>query len=264
MSSTEYDYEARCMCGAVAYGMVGEPIMSVYCHCSMCRKHTGAPFVHSAAWMAEKVTVVSGDGDACVIAYNSSDAFTRGSCAACGGAVANAVAAHGMIGFPVGIIDGAYVDNTYKSAFKPACHLFYGNRVVDIVDGLPKLKAKSPEDGVLPETATSAPAGDDEGLSLDKVLSETTVDRDEEMVASLGGTGVLKCVLDDGTTSVQTVNLGQTVQYLKLLLAEAFEKPISSLSLSYNDEPLIDPISICDCIPEAAFDGEVVINVSVQ
>jgi len=32
-----------CMCGAVRYEAIGEPMTVAYCHCSSCRRHTGAP-----------------------------------------------------------------------------------------------------------------------------------------------------------------------------------------------------------------------------
>jgi len=42
-------FEGGCLCGAVRYRAIAAPIRAVICHCSMCRKHSGAPvlaFVH--------------------------------------------------------------------------------------------------------------------------------------------------------------------------------------------------------------------------
>jgi hypothetical protein len=42
-------YEGGCLCGAVRYRSTAAPLRAVMCHCSMCRKHSGAPalaFVH--------------------------------------------------------------------------------------------------------------------------------------------------------------------------------------------------------------------------
>ena len=37
-------FEGGCLCGAVRYRAIAAPIRAVICHCSMCRKHSGAPF----------------------------------------------------------------------------------------------------------------------------------------------------------------------------------------------------------------------------
>jgi hypothetical protein len=32
-----------CLCGAVRYEAIGDPFSVIHCHCSSCRRHTGAP-----------------------------------------------------------------------------------------------------------------------------------------------------------------------------------------------------------------------------
>ena len=39
--------DGRCLCGALRYQIDGPFVDMVHCHCSMCRKHHGAPF---ATW----------------------------------------------------------------------------------------------------------------------------------------------------------------------------------------------------------------------
>ena len=43
MSDTA-EFEGGCLCGAVRYRAISSPIRGVICHCSMCRKHSGAPY----------------------------------------------------------------------------------------------------------------------------------------------------------------------------------------------------------------------------
>jgi hypothetical protein len=35
--------EGGCLCGAIRFHAIGQPIDANYCHCSQCRRHTGAP-----------------------------------------------------------------------------------------------------------------------------------------------------------------------------------------------------------------------------
>lgn len=72
--------EGGCQCGAVRYSVEGESEHVALCHCSDCRKSTGAPTV---AWGAFKTAeFVLTKGAAAV--YNSSGASMRHFCATCG------------------------------------------------------------------------------------------------------------------------------------------------------------------------------------
>ena len=81
---TETIFEGGCLCGAIRYRAAAPPMRAVICHCSMCRKHTGAPiasFVHfpidSFTWLKEQPK-----------RYRSSEFAERGFCAQCGSTVA--------------------------------------------------------------------------------------------------------------------------------------------------------------------------------
>ncbi len=69
-----------CMCGAVRYEASGAPASSMYCHCTSCRKHTGAPVVMLVGYKRDQVTF---SGDARKI-YQSSPGVGRGFCDQCG------------------------------------------------------------------------------------------------------------------------------------------------------------------------------------
>jgi hypothetical protein len=69
----------RCLCGAVAFHVTGEPRDVHHCHCSMCRRATGAAFA-TLVWVQH--------GDVCwqgqPARYRASPIATRGFCARCG------------------------------------------------------------------------------------------------------------------------------------------------------------------------------------
>lgn len=77
-------FEGGCLCGAVRYRATAAPLRGVICHCTMCRRHSGAPalaFVHfpqaAFAWLGDPPRW-----------YRSSAAAERGFCAHCGSTVA--------------------------------------------------------------------------------------------------------------------------------------------------------------------------------
>lgn len=80
---TETIFEGGCLCGAIRYRATAAPMRAVICHCSLCRKHTGAPialFVHfpidSFTWLKEQPK-----------RYRSSEFAERGFCSQCGSTV---------------------------------------------------------------------------------------------------------------------------------------------------------------------------------
>ena len=73
-------FEGGCLCGAVRFRANVPPVRGVLCHCSMCRKHSGAPalaFVHfpvaSFRWLGREPA-----------RYRSSKFAERGFCPDCG------------------------------------------------------------------------------------------------------------------------------------------------------------------------------------
>jgi hypothetical protein len=79
MSDTK-PFEGGCLCGSVRYRSTAAPVRGVICHCSMCRRHSGAPvlaFVHFPAgdftWIGAEPTRFRSSADA-----------ERGFCPKCG------------------------------------------------------------------------------------------------------------------------------------------------------------------------------------
>lgn len=69
-----------CHCGAIRYEAHGEPLHHALCHCSDCRRHTGAPLVGWAMFRSDQVRVTQGQAKA----YASSEHGRRHFCADCG------------------------------------------------------------------------------------------------------------------------------------------------------------------------------------
>ena len=69
-----------CMCGAVRYDTVGEPMYVGHCHCNSCRRHTGAAVATLAIFQADKVHF----SQSARSIYHSSPGVGRGFCNQCG------------------------------------------------------------------------------------------------------------------------------------------------------------------------------------
>ena len=77
---------------------------------------------------------------------------------------------------------------------------------------------------------------------------------------------MIRAEFEDGRPAVtRQVAQGQTVQFLKLMLAEEAGKELGELDLLYQGDVLIDPFSICDCIPaDVLATGEATITVALR
>ena len=71
--------EGGCQCGAVRYEVSGEPRYHALCHCTDCRKSSGAPLVAWAIFPAEAVRITGTPK-----VHASSEHARRHFCAECG------------------------------------------------------------------------------------------------------------------------------------------------------------------------------------
>ena len=69
----------QCHCGAVTYEVTGEPTHRALCHCSDCRRHSGAPMVAWALFPNDQVTITGETRE-----YASSEHGRRRFCTNCG------------------------------------------------------------------------------------------------------------------------------------------------------------------------------------
>jgi hypothetical protein len=122
--------KSTCFCGAVEVELTGEPQVQAYCHCASCRGFLSAPIHAATLWPSPNVKVVKGADKLGLI--KKTEASHRQFCKSCGAAVLVAHPAIGMTDVPAGTIAGL--------AFKPTLHVHYGEKVLQVRDGLPKFK----------------------------------------------------------------------------------------------------------------------------
>ncbi len=120
-----------CLCGAVRYQTTAEPDFVAYCHCTSCRKATGAPVAVYATYLEKDVEFTKGERNT----FASSPGVSRAFCADCGTPISYEAEWKGdiVIGFFVGTLDEP--DN-----FPPQKHVAHGDRIswFDAADELPR------------------------------------------------------------------------------------------------------------------------------
>jgi len=87
-STTPLRVDARCLCGNVRYRVEGDSFGFIYCHCSRCRKHSGAIVKPFAIFQGGRVTWLSGRD---TVQTFQGDITVRGFCPRCGAGTPPAV-----------------------------------------------------------------------------------------------------------------------------------------------------------------------------
>lgn len=81
--ASEEAHRGGCLCGAIRYRVLDPIDAIVHCHCSMCRRASGAVAVTWLTLPKDRFTVTKGE----LAAWNSSDHGTRTFCPECGGQI---------------------------------------------------------------------------------------------------------------------------------------------------------------------------------
>ncbi len=134
---TDFEATGGCLCGAVRFRVTAKPVAAYYCHCTMCQKDGGGPFMASATVPIEAFAFTKGEPKA----YESSPGFVRLSCGECGSALGfQAKDDPKLADFCLGCLDD-------PNAIRPEFHMFTSTQVswCEMADGLPRHAEGAPE-----------------------------------------------------------------------------------------------------------------------
>lgn len=123
-------YQGSCFCGAVQFTVTGEPAAMGYCHCESCRHWSAGPVNRFSLWQPESVKVTKGADN--IGTYNKTPNSYRKWCKTCGGHIFTDHPPMGLIDVYAAVIPGL--------KFQPGLHVFYGESVLPIKDGVVKMK----------------------------------------------------------------------------------------------------------------------------
>jgi hypothetical protein len=91
-----------CLCGRVRFE-VDDVIALTHCHCTICRKVSGAAFATYAHVAAAKFRLVAGEND--IAQYESSPGSFRKFCRVCGSSVPGKASYLTTVSIPAGLLD---------------------------------------------------------------------------------------------------------------------------------------------------------------
>lgn len=122
-----------CLCGAVRYELTKPPVRAHNCHCSRCRKSTGAAFASNVFVPLDGFRFSQGENE--LVSYKPPEAerFTHAFCRHCGGAMPWPNQSRGVMVVPMGSLDE-------HPGITPAAHIFVDSKApwFTITDGLPQ------------------------------------------------------------------------------------------------------------------------------
>ena len=115
------EFRGGCLCGAVKYQVIGEPMAFYHCHCSRCRKANGTG--HASNIRVKSSEIVWREGESLVKSFKVPEAerFRNDFCSLCGSPVARNFPSHGFVVIPAGGLD-------HPIDIQPTARIFYGSR----------------------------------------------------------------------------------------------------------------------------------------
>jgi hypothetical protein len=121
-----------CLCGGIRYEIAGDLERPLNCHCSMCRKTTGAAFGSRARVSTSAFRWVAGEG--LLSRYESSPGNVRTFCRVCGSTLVTIFPrAPGELGLAMGTLDD-------DPGVRPELHVYVDSKAPwhEITDSLPQ------------------------------------------------------------------------------------------------------------------------------
>ena len=133
MATTD-SLHGSCLCGEVRFEVQPPTAWCAHCHCSMCRRAHGAPYVTWFGAVRERFKITS--GEAALVRFQSSEHGVRSFCGRCGSQLFCELEEH------PGIVDVVLASMREPLDRRPQMHVWFSDRAewVNVgCDGLPRL-----------------------------------------------------------------------------------------------------------------------------
>ncbi|CDU25619.1 uncharacterized protein SPSC_05790 [Sporisorium scitamineum] len=133
-------YRAKCWCGKLEFEYHGDPIDAKHCHCTQCQRLHGAPFQWAALFhktsvrLAQHCDPLNLDFFSTQEGHSEHSVPCKISCRNCRSPMADE-GRNMVMAYPSSFV---FKDNHVPAVFAPTAHIFYGERVMDLDDDIPK------------------------------------------------------------------------------------------------------------------------------
>ena len=133
-ASKETHHEGSCLCGRVRYRIEGPVCNMSNCHCTDCRKHSGAAFVTFVEAPKQALAFVAGEDQ--LATHQAASGTKRRFCRSCGAGLVCFVDSDDLVE-----INAATLDTPVS--LRPEYHIYVRSKVswFDIQDGMPQHQA---------------------------------------------------------------------------------------------------------------------------
>lgn len=123
----------RCLCSAVHYVVADDFRYAMNCHCSNCRRATGAAFKPFAGIERDKLSIVKGEDN--LLRFGDEDAAHDIHCQTCGSLLYSVVREGAFVHVTLGTLADA-------PSIRPSKHIFVGSKAAwfTITDDLPQFE----------------------------------------------------------------------------------------------------------------------------
>ena len=128
-------YEIKCECGEVKLTLSGKPRVKGYCHCEDCRDLLDIPFHSVTAWDKDQINIVQGEEKLSSHQHPTLE-MKRVFCSSCGETLFNTNAMDWRVVSQ--LLIRKCNNNELPEELHSDSHFFYGRRIIDIADDLPK------------------------------------------------------------------------------------------------------------------------------
>jgi hypothetical protein len=122
-----------CLCGAVRYELTEAPVWAHACHCSRCRKTSGAAYAPNLFVPIAGLRFTQGEQHRHVYKPPDAERFSHAFCGECGSTMPFRNPSRGLAGVPMGTLDD-------DPAYALRAHIFVGSKAPwhEIADALPQ------------------------------------------------------------------------------------------------------------------------------
>jgi hypothetical protein len=128
-----------CLCGGVRYEIRGPFLRAGHCHCSRCRRHSGAAVLTQGRARREDFTLLS--GAELIRVFRPDGGSVKAFCSVCGSSLFGGTWPDGLeVSIRLGSVDG-------DPGIRPQFHTFVDSKAVwdEITDDLPRHPGPRPE-----------------------------------------------------------------------------------------------------------------------